>query len=69
MNLSEFDYDLPKELIAQTPSNKRENSKMLVLDRQALCFQDKHFFDIVNYLDENDFLVLNNTKQIKRKTK
>ena len=64
MKLEEFDYDLPKELIAQLPSQKRENSKMLVLNRQALCFEDKHFYDIVDCLDENDFLVLNNTKVI-----
>lgn len=64
MKLEEFDYELPKELIAQLPSQKRENSKMLVLNRQALCFEDKHFYDIVDCLDENDFLVLNNTKVI-----
>lgn len=64
MKLEDFDYDLPKELIAQVPSQKRENSKMLVLNRQALCYEDKHFFDIVDYLDENDFLVMNNTKVI-----
>ncbi len=64
MKLDEFDYELPKELIAQLPSQKRENSKMLVLNRQALCYEDKHFYDIVDCLDENDFLVLNNTKVI-----
>ncbi|MBQ2645420.1 tRNA preQ1(34) S-adenosylmethionine ribosyltransferase-isomerase QueA [bacterium] len=64
MKLNEFDYQLPKELIAQLPSQKRENSKMLVLNRQALCYEDKHFYDIVDCLDKNDFLVLNNTKVI-----
>ncbi len=64
MKLDEFDYELPKELIAQLPSEKRENSKMLVLNRQALCFEDRHFYDITDYLTENDFLVLNNTKVI-----
>lgn len=64
MKLKEFDYELPKELIAQLPSQKRENSKMLVLNRQALCYEDKHFYDIVDCLDKNDFLVLNNTKVI-----
>lgn len=64
MKLNEFDYELPKELIAQLPSQKRENSKMLVLNRQALCFEDKHFYDIVDCLNESDFLVLNNTKVI-----
>lgn len=64
MKLKGFDYELPKELIAQLPSQKRENSKMLVLNRQALCYEDKHFYDIVDCLDKNDFLVLNNTKVI-----
>jgi S-adenosylmethionine:tRNA ribosyltransferase-isomerase len=64
MQLEEFNYDLPKELIAQLPSQKRENSKMLVLNRQALCFEDKHFYDITDYLTKDDFLVLNNTKVI-----
>lgn len=64
MKLEEFDYNLPGELIAQFPSDKRENSKMLVLNRQALSFEDKHFYDIVDFLDENDFLVMNNTKVI-----
>ena len=64
MLLTEFDYKLPKELIAQVPSQKREFSKMLVLDRQALSFEDKHFYDITDYLSENDLLVLNNTKVI-----
>lgn len=64
MKLDEFNYELPKELIAQIPSEKRENSKMLVLNRQALCYEDKHFYDIIDYLDENDFLILNNTKVI-----
>ena len=64
MKLEEFDYNLPKELIAQLPSEKRENSKMLVLNRQALSFEDKHFYDITDFLDENDFLVMNNTKVI-----
>lgn len=62
MLVSEFDYNLPEELIAQMPADKRQNSRMLVLDRKTKTFNDKHFFDIVNFLDENDFLVLNNTK-------
>lgn len=62
MNISEFDYDLPEELIAQMPADKRENSKMLVLDKNNQTIEHKHFFDIVNYLDEDTLLVLNNTK-------
>ncbi len=62
MNISEFDYELPEELIAQMPADKRENSKMLVLDKDSKTIEHKHFFDIVNYLDKNCLLVLNNTK-------
>ena len=64
MLVSEFDYNLPEELIAQTPSEKRENSRMMVLDRANQKFYHKHFYDIVDYLDENYILVLNNTKVI-----
>jgi len=64
MKVSEFDYDLPEELIAQTPSEKRENSKMLVLNRESKTYLDKHFFDITDFIDENYLIVLNNTKVI-----
>lgn len=64
MNLSDFDYELPKELIAQVPSQKREMSKMMVLDRAKKKFSDKHFFDIVDLIGDNNLLVLNNTKVI-----
>ncbi|MCM1009814.1 MAG: tRNA preQ1(34) S-adenosylmethionine ribosyltransferase-isomerase QueA [Fusobacterium sp.] len=64
MLLSEFDYELPEELIAQFPCEKRDNSKMLVLDRTERSIQHKHFYDIVDYLDENCVLILNNTKVI-----
>lgn len=62
--ISEYDYELPKELIAQTPSEKRENCKMMVLDRKTQAIEHKHFYDITDYFDENDVLVLNNTKVI-----
>ncbi len=64
MNISEFDYILPEELIAQMPADKRENSKMLVLDKQNKTIEHKHFFDITDYIDDNCILVLNNTKVI-----
>ncbi len=64
MKLTDFDYELPEELIAQTPLEKRENSKMLVLDKETGKVEHKHFYDIVDLLDENDVLVLNNTKVI-----
>lgn len=62
MLVSEFDYELPEELIAQMPADKRDNSKMLVLDSNNHSIEHKHFYDIIDYLDENTLLVLNNTK-------
>lgn len=62
MNISEFDYNLPEELIAQMPAHKRENSQMMVLHRDSQTIEHKHFFDITDYLTENDLLVLNDTK-------
>lgn len=64
MLLDEFNYDLPEELIAQFPEQKREMSKMLVLERNLHTLEHKHFFDITSFLGENDLLVLNNTKVI-----
>lgn len=62
MLVSDFDYELPEELIAQMPADKRDNSKMLVLNRNTKTIEHKHFYDIIDYLDENTLLVLNNTK-------
>ena len=62
MHIQEFDYELPEELIAQRPSEKRENSKMMVLNREKHQIEHKNFFNIVDYLDENCVLILNNTK-------
>ncbi len=62
MLLSEYDYDLPEELIAQLPADKRENSRMMVLSRNDKTISHKHFYDIVDLLDENTLLVMNNTK-------
>ena len=64
MRTDDFDYFLPEELIAQTPLAKRDNSRLLVLDKKDGAYQDKHFFDIINYLDKGDVLVRNNTKVI-----
>ena len=60
--LSDYDYNLPEELIAQLPSDKRENARMMVLDKQAKTIEHKHFYDIVDYIDDNCILVLKNTK-------
>lgn len=64
MLVSDFDYKLPEELIAQTPSDKRDECKMMVLDKSSQTIENKHFYDIVDYLDDNYILVLNNTKVI-----
>lgn len=64
ISISEYDYVLPEELIAQTPSDKRENCKMMVLDKTNKTIEHKHFYDITDYFDENDVIVLNNTKVI-----
>lgn len=64
MLLEEFDYDLPEELIAQVPAQRRDMSKMLVLNRYNKSLEHKHFCDIINCLSKNDLLVLNNTKVI-----
>lgn len=62
MLLSEYDYSLPEELIAQMPADKRENSKMMVLNRKDRTIFHKHFYGITDLLDENTLLVMNNTK-------
>ena len=64
MKLSDFDYYLPDSLIAKYPLEKRDNSKMLVLDKITGEIKHKHFFDIVDYLNKDDILILNNTKVI-----
>ena len=64
MNTEEFDYYLPEELIAQTPLKDRSASRLMVLDRKTGQIEHRIFKDIVNYLDENDVLVLNDTKVI-----
>lgn len=65
MNLSEFDYNLPKSLIAQSPIEPRDQSKLLLLDKKTWEIQDKVFYEIIDYLWENDVLVLNKTKVLK----
>ncbi|MDD8048838.1 MAG: tRNA preQ1(34) S-adenosylmethionine ribosyltransferase-isomerase QueA [Thomasclavelia sp.] len=64
MKLSEFDFDLPEELIAQHPAQKRDNSRLMVVDRKTEELEDKHFYDIIDYLNPGDILVRNNTKVI-----
>ena len=62
MKISDFDFDLPEELIAQHPVEKRDTSRLLVLDRATGKIEDKHFYDIIDYLNPGDILVRNNSK-------
>ena len=62
MKTDDFDFDLPSELIAQTPLEKRDNSKLLVLDKISGSIIHKHFNNIIDYLNKGDVLVLNDTK-------
>ena len=64
MNTSDFDYELPSSLIAQSPLKDRTSSKLLIMDRQDGTIEHKHFHDIVKYLHKGDVLVLNDTKVI-----
>ena len=64
MELSEFNYDLPQELIAQVPIKNRDESRLLILDRSTQTLEDKIFRDIIDYLEPGDCLVRNNTKVI-----
>lgn len=67
--LSDYDYDLPEELIAQMPAEKRENSRMLVLNRKEHTISNNHFFDIVDLIEPNSLLVLNDTKVLPARLK
>ena len=62
MKLEEFDYNLPEELIAQTPIKQRDTSRLMVLDKKTGEISHKHFYDIIDYLNPGDTLVLNDTK-------
>ena len=64
MKTDDFDYELPKELIAQTPLKNRSESKLLVMDRVTGALEHKHFYDIIDYLKKGDALVINDTKVI-----
>lgn len=64
MNINDFDYYLPEELIAQHPADKRDASRLLVVHRDTGETEHKHFYDIIDYLKPSDCLVLNNSKVI-----
>lgn len=64
MLTSDFDFDVPPELIAHEPAEKRDHSRLMVLDRKKQTIEHKHFYNIIDYLNPGDLLVLNNTKVI-----
>ncbi|MEK7131392.1 MAG: tRNA preQ1(34) S-adenosylmethionine ribosyltransferase-isomerase QueA [Patescibacteria group bacterium] len=65
MFTKDFDYNLPKQLIAQIPLEPRDSSRLLVVDRKAKTAEDRHFYNIADYLKKGDLLVWNNTKVFK----
>jgi len=64
MDINLFDFYLPEELIAQKPSDKRDHSRLLAINKDAKTYEDRHFYDIIEYLRPGDVLVRNNTKVI-----
>jgi len=64
MDIALFDYDLPEELIAQSPSEKRDACRLMAIDRAKQTYEHRHFYDLLDYLKPGDFLVRNNTKVI-----
>lgn len=64
MKTSDFYYDLPKELIAQTPIEPRDHSRMMVLSRDSDIIEHKHFYDIIDYLNAGDTLIVNDSRVI-----
>ena len=62
LNTNDFDFHLPEELIAQTPLEKRDASKLLMVNRQTGEFQDRHFHSIIEMLEPGDALVMNDTR-------
>lgn len=64
MRTDDFDYYLPEELIAQHPAEKRDHARLLVLDKETGEHEDKYFYDIIDYLNPGDVLVMNDTRVI-----
>ena len=62
MKTSDFYYDLPQELIAQTPIEKRDTSRLMTLDRVSGATGHHHFYDLPDYLNPGDCLILNNSR-------
>ena len=64
MKLSDFMYDLPEDRIAQTPAEPRDHSRLMVLDRRTHAVEHRHFYDVIDYLNPGDALVVNDTRVI-----
>lgn len=64
MRIEEFDYELPKELIAQTPAEQRDSCRMMVLNMEKGSIEHEHFYNIIDHLNEGDCLVLNDSRVI-----
>src|SRR5829696_4811706 len=62
MKLSHFQFNLPKELLAEHPAENRDESRLMVIDRKTKTIEHKMFRDVINYFDDGDVLILNNTK-------
>ncbi|WP_195199705.1 tRNA preQ1(34) S-adenosylmethionine ribosyltransferase-isomerase QueA [Faecalispora jeddahensis] len=62
LSTKDFDFDLPEELIAQTPIEPRDASRLLILDKESGEIQHRHFYDIIDYLNPNDCLILNDSR-------
>ena len=62
MKLSDFSYELPEKLVAEYPNKNRDESKLMVIDRKDYSIQHRQFKDMIEYFDEDDVVVLNNTK-------
>ena len=64
MRIEDFDYELPRELIAQTPAQQRDKCRLMVLDKEHKTVEHRHFYDILNYVNQGDCLVLNDSRVI-----
>ena len=62
MKTSDFYYDLPEEQIAQTPLEPRDSSRLMVLGRESGSIEHRHFYDIIDYLEEGDCLIANDSR-------
>ena len=62
MKKSDFYYNLPQEFIAQTPVEPRDSSRMMVVDKKSGKIEHKHFYDVLDYINENDCIIINDTR-------